>query len=110
METKPMGFKPNQSQVAEMLGVSTSLLSNWKFMESAIQVDDLERISRITGLTYTELAQAAREDAGHVAAAVELRKKNGRSGVKRVEEVVRPPRREVRRHSRDDQNQEGKSR
>lgn len=53
---------PNQRQIAGLLGVSQQLLSQWKFCQSTLQPDDMDRIARETGIPYAQLAAAVRED------------------------------------------------
>ena len=53
---------PNQTQMAGLFGVSTSLLSNWKFMESAMQPDDMRLIADKTGMDIGLIAAAVAED------------------------------------------------
>ncbi|WP_426243773.1 hypothetical protein [Nocardioides sp. LHG3406-4] len=65
---------PNQRQLAHLFGVSDSLLSNWKYMESAMQTDDMLRVSEATGIAFEVLAQAVREDSPHVQIAVAARR------------------------------------
>lgn len=55
-------LKPKQSQMAGLFGVSSSLVSQWKYCESTMQPDDMARVSEETGIPYDELAQALRED------------------------------------------------
>lgn len=55
-------LRPNQSQMAGLFGVSSSLLSNWKYMESRMQTDDMQNISDKTGIAYEDLARAVSAD------------------------------------------------
>lgn len=53
---------PNQQQMATFFEVSKSLLSGWKLRESVMQPDDMQRVSNLTGIPYSSLSEALRED------------------------------------------------
>lgn len=55
-------LKPKQGQMAGMLGISTSLMSAWKHCESTIQPDDMEKIVRLTDISWEQLSEAVRTD------------------------------------------------
>lgn len=55
-------LKPNQTQMAGLFEVSDSLLGAWKYCESAMQTEDLVRISAKTNLSEDELSRAVRAD------------------------------------------------
>lgn len=57
-----VGHKPTQVEMAHLFGVSDSLLGQWKFRETRVQTEDMERIARKTGLSFDEVMAAARED------------------------------------------------
>lgn len=46
-----------------MFGVSDSLMSNWKYMDSLMQTNDINTVAQKTGIPFAKLAQAASEDA-----------------------------------------------
>lgn len=55
-------FKPNQTRMADLFDVSTSLISDWKYMQSVMQVDEMERIAEVTGIELAIIARAVAED------------------------------------------------
>ena len=55
-------LNPNQKQMARMFGVSDSLLSNWKYVDSLMQTDDINQVSQKTGIPIGDLMAAAVED------------------------------------------------
>lgn len=59
-------LKPNQTQMARLLGVSKSLISSWKYMESMMQTDDMKQVSKQTDIAFDDLARAAAADAEKV--------------------------------------------
>lgn len=55
-------LRPNQSQMAGFFDISTSLMSNWKYMESVMQADEMELIAEKTGIDIALIARAVAED------------------------------------------------
>lgn len=65
---------PNQRQLANLLGVSDSLLSAWKYCQSMLQPPEMETISQQTGIKYDALARALREDMPRILENVQARR------------------------------------
>lgn len=61
--SKEHELEPNQKQMAKMFGVSDSLVSNWKYMDSLMQPNDVNTVAQKTGIPVAELFAAAVEDA-----------------------------------------------
>lgn len=68
-------LEPNQRQIANLLDVSTSLLSSWKYCESMIQSDDMLKLSQRTEIPYEQVAAAAAEDIPKVLEHTESRRR-----------------------------------
>lgn len=54
--------RPAQLDMAKAFGVSKSLITAWKMMDSRIQVQDMVTIASRTDITYGELSVALAED------------------------------------------------
>lgn len=67
-------LRPNQRQMARLFEISSSLLSNWKYMDSLMQTDDIKLVSEKTGIPFGEVAAAAAEDAPMARAAAANRR------------------------------------
>jgi DNA-binding transcriptional regulator YdaS (Cro superfamily) len=67
-------LKPNQNQLAGLIGVSSSLVSSWKYCQSMMQPDDMTTISERTGIAYDDLARAVREDTPRILEHVSARR------------------------------------
>lgn len=55
-------LRPNQTQMAGLFEVSTSLLSDWKYMQSVMQPDDMTLIAERTGIELALITRAVAED------------------------------------------------
>lgn len=64
----------SQTQMAAMFGVSPSLVSQWKYREGRMQVDDIRSVSDATGIAYGDLAAAVDQDMDHVVEYLQLRR------------------------------------
>lgn len=67
-------LRPNQSQMAGLFEVSTSLMSDWKYMRSAMQTDDMLRVCESTGIPFVDLAEAVSLDSPTVSVHVSERR------------------------------------
>lgn len=63
----PWGKKPNQSDIAAALGITSSAVSGWKLGPSVPSMNNLESLASFTGIPFDELV-------GLVQAQVLLRK------------------------------------
>lgn len=58
----PLDRRVNQEQMAKAFGVKRSILSDWKLRKAQMQVDDMRRVSKITGISVGELSEAVAAD------------------------------------------------
>lgn len=82
-------LRPNQTQMARVFGVSTSLVSSWKYMQSAMQTDDMLRVAEATGIPFAEIATAVSEDSPIVTAYIRDRRVSEEPAARRS--TKRPP-------------------
>lgn len=74
----PLHRRVTQGELANLFGVSVSLVSNWKYRESEMQTDEMRRGSKATGIPFDELSNAVREDIDHILRHNEARRSQSR--------------------------------
>jgi transposase len=62
-------YPPSPRQVAKMIGVTQTTLTNWRTPKQLIDRSHLEAIARVTGVPYIRVLDALLEDIGYIPAA-----------------------------------------